>query len=251
LTADRTYYVSTTGDDTNDGLSSGAPFLTIQKAVDIVCSLDLGIFQATIQLADGTYTAGAVLKPYIGALAPTINGNSVTPTNVVINGGSSPVFYNKNGMIWSIQNLGVGTSGEWLGSINAIGAAETRFSNLNFLSGGTNRNHLMASGGGIITCYGDYSISSSGYTHCTAQACGIVTIASVTITITGTPAFSTAYARAVELSTLQLRSCNFVGSCTGKRYDANLNSIIATVGGGASYLPGSLAGTTATGAQYS
>jgi hypothetical protein len=85
LTADRTYYVATTGSDSNDGLSSGSPFATIQKAVDVVCSLDLSIYQATIQLADGTYTAGATLKQYVGALPPIIQGNTTTPANVVVN----------------------------------------------------------------------------------------------------------------------------------------------------------------------
>ena len=35
LTANRTYYVATTGSDSNNGLSAGSPFLTIQKAINV------------------------------------------------------------------------------------------------------------------------------------------------------------------------------------------------------------------------
>lgn len=40
------------------------------------------------------------------------------------------------------------------------------------------------------------------------------------------------------------------GSVTGTRYSANINGTINTFGGGANYFPGTIAGSTATGAQY-
>src|SRR6476646_2875498 len=87
LTSDRTYYVSTTGDDSNDGLTSGTPFLTIPKAIAAVASLDLKIYNPNIQLADGTYTITSEisLKQLTGAGTVTIQGNPTTPSNVVIN----------------------------------------------------------------------------------------------------------------------------------------------------------------------
>jgi HK97 family phage major capsid protein len=42
----------------------------------------------------------------------------------------------------------------------------------------------------------------------------------------------------------------FSGSATGTRYLANGNAVVFTNGGGASYLPGNAAGSTATGGQY-
>jgi len=57
LTADRTYYVATTGNDGNSGLTVGSPFLTLQKAIDVIAGdLDIRGYNLTIQLADGTYT---------------------------------------------------------------------------------------------------------------------------------------------------------------------------------------------------
>lgn len=90
LTANRTYYVRTDGSDSNNGLtnSSGGAFLTIQKAIDVTASLDLSIYDATIQISDGTYS-GFQCKTCIGSGVVSITGNSSNPDNVVINGNIS------------------------------------------------------------------------------------------------------------------------------------------------------------------
>ena len=75
-------------------------------------------------------------------------------------------------------------------------------------------------------------------------------IQSVTVTLTGTPAFTTAYAYATTTAVIIANGCTFTGGATGKYYDARLNAVINTVGGGATYFPGDAAGSTATGAQY-
>lgn len=84
LAANRTYYVATTGSDSNDGLTVGTPFLTIQKAVDTVAGLDLGIFDATISMADGAYSGPVTLKTIVGAGRCIIKGNETTPANVTV-----------------------------------------------------------------------------------------------------------------------------------------------------------------------
>ncbi|MDR1125864.1 MAG: hypothetical protein LBM64_07380, partial [Deltaproteobacteria bacterium] len=40
------------------------------------------------------------------------------------------------------------------------------------------------------------------------------------------------------------------GNVTGKRYSVSGNSICTTAGGGATFFPGTIAGTTDTGGQY-
>ena len=88
LAANRTYYVRTDGSDGNTGLANtaGGAFLTIQKAISIVAALDISIYDVTINVADGTYTAGiAITGPWIGTGSTlTITGNTTTPANCVI-----------------------------------------------------------------------------------------------------------------------------------------------------------------------
>ena len=52
--ADVTYYVSTTGSNDNDGLTAGAPFATVAKALEVISLIKWGKWTPTIQLADGT-----------------------------------------------------------------------------------------------------------------------------------------------------------------------------------------------------
>lgn len=92
LTADRTYYVRPDGSDTNTGLTNTAAgaFKTIQKAVDAAYALDCGKYKVTIQLAAGTYTAGAKIIGRLRNAYDTnrrpfqIIGDIVTPANVAI-----------------------------------------------------------------------------------------------------------------------------------------------------------------------
>jgi hypothetical protein len=90
LSANRTYYVRTDGSDANNGLANtaGGAFLTVQKAIDTVAAIDLSSYAVTIQMADGTYSGPVILKAYVGAGPVTIQGNTGTPSNVVLNSTS-------------------------------------------------------------------------------------------------------------------------------------------------------------------
>jgi hypothetical protein len=75
-------------------------------------------------------------------------------------------------------------------------------------------------------------------------------VTSKTITITGTPAFTGEFALARRVAAIQCNGNTFSGSATGVRYLADNNGVIFTNGGGATYLPGDSAGSTASGGQY-
>jgi hypothetical protein len=243
LTADRTYYVATDGSDSNDGLTAGTPFLTIQKAVDVVCSLDLSIYQATIQLADGTYTAGAVLKSYVGALPPIIQGNATTPANVVVSPSSGSCYIVRSGA-WSL--IGQKLTSSNANGISGESTSSCSIANINF--GTCASRHMQTTGS--IRIVGNYTISGSASMHMWAFMGGIFDGYLNTITLLGTPNFSDAFAFAQECGVIRLPSMTFSGSATGKRYDAHRNGVITTNGAGATYLPGNAAGTVATGGQY-
>ena len=86
LTADRTLFVRKDGHDDNDGLldtPSGA-FLTIQRAIDEVASLDLGAHNITVQIGSGLYQESVVAKTFLGAGDVVLKGDPVAPGNVII-----------------------------------------------------------------------------------------------------------------------------------------------------------------------
>lgn len=252
LASNRTYYVRTDGSDSNDGLAntSGGAFLTIQKAVDVICStLDIAAgVTATVQVGDGTYTGGVVMKQYLGSGSVVIQGNSGTPANVLVSVTSNNCFYSAAaGSPLTVKDLKVLTTTGGSCLIAANGAI-ILFNNLNF--GACVAHHKYALSGGNVTALGNYAISGSAASHENASRGGTVDTASKTVTITGTPAFSTGYAVSGASGSITNYGCTFSGSATGVRYAASLNGTINTLGSGATYFPGNSAGTTATGGQY-
>lgn len=55
----------------------------------------------------------------------------------------------------------------------------------------------------------------------------------------------------IRCSMTNFGDCTFTNAATGKRYRAEENGIVSTLGGGANFLPGNVAGTTASGGKYS
>jgi hypothetical protein len=262
LTANRTYFVRTDGSDSNNGLAdnSGGAFLTIQKAINTAAALDMSTFNVTIQVRNGTYatSTGLVLKSTVGAGKITIVGDEATPSNVVVT--TNGAMTGNDGVIlaasitttYAVRGLMLTSTatGNVLGLV-ASGISTIEFQNLNFGSGMAQ--HIRAQDGGLISATGNYTISGSGgagSSHLNAVGTGKLRIQSITVTLTGTPAFSSGFVSCLRLGVAFLNGNTFSGSATGKRYDVSENSVVFVSGAGANYLPGDAAGTTATGGQY-
>ena len=254
LTANTTFYVSTTGSNSNNGLSSGAAWLTIQHAWDAICTqYDLAGFTATIQLADGTYTTGLVaFNGHCGAGLIAINGNAATPSNVVISTTSADamVFDARVAPINVVlSNLKVTTATSGNGVRGQNHAVITLGAGLIF---GACANYQISSlSGALVNPQNGYLINGGAQAHLQFVNGTIELPTGITITLSGTPAFSQAFAAGSECGDAQITSgITFSGSATGSRYTLATNAVINTFGSGTSYLPGSTAGTTATGGQY-
>jgi hypothetical protein len=253
LTANRTYYVRTDGNDGNSGLAntSGGAFLTIQKAIDTVATLDISIYMVTVQIADGTYTGANVLKNVVGFAAAgnlVIKGNNATPANVVISTASANAF-GADGItsVWDIKDLKLQTT--TIGSgISANNGASVRYGNVNF--GVCASYHTIANLGSTITAISNYAVSGGAVSHWYSVNGSRQSANAVTVTITGTPAFSGAWALSLGNAVITCFSDTFSGSATGARYSVTGNGYLFTNGGGATYLPGNAAGSTASGGQY-
>lgn len=81
-TSDITYYVSTTGNDANDGLTSGTPFRTIQHVIDILSQIIN--HSVTVNVSNGTYSENVNIAGFSGKGSININGDtSVSSTRIV------------------------------------------------------------------------------------------------------------------------------------------------------------------------
>lgn len=253
LNANRTYYVRTNGSDSNDGLAntSGGAFLTIQKAIDVVASLDLRTFSVAINVADGTYaTTGDTvsLKSYVGSGVVTIVGNTVTPANVLISttsgscvtGAGVTGTYAISGMKFVALTAGYNCVVVTQGTRLAL--ASVNFGAANF--------QVAATTNAIVVFNSAYTISGAANIHWYATLGGFIQAAGITVTISGTPAYAQAFAWCQSHGRVSVNADTFSGSATGVRYYADTLALIDTQGGGASYLPGNSAGSTATGAIY-
>jgi hypothetical protein len=248
LSANRIYYVRSDGSDGNNGLanSSGGAFLTIQKAIDTVAALDLSIYNVTVQVADGTYAGAVVVSaPWVGSGTVTLQGNTSTPANALLSTGANDCITVLTAATLTVTGFKLTNSGAFL--LHAS-SGSIRFSLLTFGSCGSQQ--VRVTDGGRITATGNYGIDGGAGNHWSAVSNGIVRVQSKTITLTGTPAFSTAFANADLSSTVLVNGNTFSGSATGSRYAATNNAVISSGGGGATYLPGNAAGSTSTGGQY-
>jgi hypothetical protein len=254
LGAPRTYYVNAaTGSDTNDGLTAGKAFLTIQRAVDEAATWQPNSsYVITISLAAGTYA---------GFTTP-----SWTFPNIVIDGGSSSAATITGATQYLCTATGVNTvtfKNVSISNTSAISSARCLFSTFGatiILDGvrfmgmpnSLNGAFCFASSGGaiiVLSC----TLSRNAYVYFYAGSSSRVVLAGGTIIISEAVIAVNNFVGADSLGHIAAGNVTFVnpGNVTGVRYSAILNSVIHTLGGGANYFPGNSAGTVATGGQYS
>ena len=258
LTGARTYYVRTDGSDSNNGLAntSGGAFLTIQKAVNVVTdTLDTAGFAVTIQVGAGTYTGAiSMSRPVVGGGTLTLTGDTTTPSNVTLSptNVSAALMVSNRGVALSIQGFKITTTTAGHGIFGNAGGVVNVTGNVDFGAVPTNYAHIIAQYGGVVNINVGYLISGAASYHMRSEIAGsmIQSIAVATVTISGSPAFGTAFAYADTNATIYAILMTYSGTVTGKRYSSTLNSVINTAGSGANYFPGNSAGTTATGGQY-
>jgi hypothetical protein len=247
LTANRTYYVRTDGSDSNDGLtnSSAGAFATLQKAINVVATLDLSIHDATIQLGNaGTYAGATVSAPFVGGPGSSVKiiGNTGSPSSYVL---SSKLRVENFGQV-SIEGVDF-TSSNWAIDVENYALCLVTGA---VIFGACTSGHMNVQGNSSIKITANYTIDGGGPWHVICGRKSYWSGTFLTITLTGTPAFSQHFANASHLSLIDIFLNTFNGSATGVRYRSHLNSEIFTAGGGASYLPGNSAGSTATGGLY-
>ena len=251
LTAARTYYVRSDGSDGNSGLvdSSAGAFLTIAKATAVAATLDVGTHQLTIKVGNATWNENVSLPWYAGTTMPILEGNTATPASCFVNpSGGGRCIDNPSGRRWAVKGFKVATaSGAGYGISAQNAGSYIEYGQMDF--GACFLIQVAALNGGQCSAAANYSITGAAAYHWYSFDVGsLVSVASRTITITGTPAFSSAFAYAARSAWVYAVSNTYSGSATGKRYDVVKLGVIDT--NVAATLPGNVAGTFATDGKY-
>jgi hypothetical protein len=253
LTANRTYYFRSDGSDANNGLSNspGGAFLTPQQAVTtIVSSLDLAGFQVTILRGNAApCTYGVIFYPWVGGGSIIYDGGgqafTVTGADVVLMHGVCPGDVYVQNMTVSTITSGSGIKNEGCGTIRILGG-------ITFGACATDGIRTEGSNA-VIFIHNAYTITGGGATHIRCGHGGFVENynGGLAFTVTGSPNFSNAFAYCQDRAGIYLfGGCTFTGAASGTRYYADGCSTIGGTGANASYFPGSVAGSVATGGQY-
>jgi hypothetical protein len=252
LYQDTTLYISPTGSDQNDGLTPTTALATGQAAWNKAITLDLNGFNLTLQFAHGTYTqpiaCAGIVQGLGAANAIQLVGDMTSPNQVVFNMTDQTCLSAVNGAIIEAHGItfqASGTSGDLLtagtGIVAAGPGARITYGNCNF--GACQMAHILGISGGSTTNDGlPYTITGSSPSHlfCDGGQCSIL---QASVSLTGNPNFSGSFVYCSKLGSVYSHGVAFAGAATGARYFVDTNSCINTVGGGANYFPGSVAGT--------
>ncbi len=242
LTNALTVYVRSDGSDGNDGTAdtSANAFATIQAAYDSLAELDLGVdLRHTIQIADGTYDEPQIELYQLQSSAftsITLHGNDTNPENVIINNG----FYITQGTPWALYFDGIHVQSTTHPGIDVDGGW-LWWNNLSF--GDCSGEMFVAHNTATIWGNGNCRVAGNATCFFSTQSHSLFRYRSETITIVGTPAFSTAFAEAYHGGVAQVNDLTFVGSATGKRFSARDGGNLGTSTATLTYFPGDTAGT--------
>lgn len=258
LTTSLNLYVNgSTGNDLNNGLTSGTAWKKLQTAINYCKTLDGNGNPITINAA-GAFLDGFQLNgPFFNANV-TISfaaGSTINDTNTIT---GTPLCGISNGASISVVGVGAGvtlTTGASPWCFAVIDSSTLIIGGgVNF--GAANQYHLYAASGSTIFVNGSYAITGTAFCHANAAYQGQINWQAVgtqamTITFTATPTFTSTFVAANWLSLVLFNASevSFSGTFIGYKYSVVANSVLSTNGTPNSYLPGSINGSAATGGQ--
>lgn len=232
-----TLYVRADGNNNNSGLddSAGSAFLTLDYAM----SEALRFYQnAIIQVGAGTFTAGYANDAPGQVSIVGAGGGSTTIQGLIAQAGQRIDVSDCKIVSDGTGLLAAGVGAEFVASGIEFGACDYT--------------HAWAKNGGSIAL-SVYSISGGGGAHLRSGSFGTI-ICDDAATVEANLTFSDGWVVCDDgLGLIQYDGGSIdlgAFSVTGKRYDIQAGSVCNTYGGGATFLPGSVAGTTASGGQY-
>lgn len=250
-------WVRSDGNDNNSGSAndSSHAFATIQGAINAAASrLNLTGRTLTVQIG----LAGTYVGASIGQIPSVLITSAGPAASFIINNtGISPPagVFNISAGYLTLNNVTINNVNGTTHTLQASAGGAIRLTgtvNLGGVAGGSGVADLRCFPGGSISAVNTVNFNrNTGYAMY-AQGSG----ASITFLVGSTTAcagnvWGNAGIAALENASIELAGTAPTGTATGTRYTASSNGVINVFGGGANYFPGSVAGSTSTGGQYS
>jgi hypothetical protein len=256
LRAPQNYYVNgATGNDNNDGLTTGTAFATIQRALNVAITWNQNGFPVTVNVADGVYQ---------GFSLPQLNGTggcslvgSGTSTCTISGVNKSAIQSAGDSSSYNISGFALTCSGTYPPGDHGCGIMlyghTVSIHDVKFLNCG--EAHMMTISNGTLIPYNAIEIAGSAGIHIWAEWNSHLTHAQMPIepvlTISQPVAFNFfAMASSSSLMVNDYRQIIGASNVTGAKFLVSTNSVMNTAGGGLNYLPGNSAGVITTGGQY-
>lgn len=249
-------WVRSDGNNNNSGSANDAShaFQTIQGAINAASSrLNLTGRTLTIQLGlAGTYVGGT-----IGQL-PSVKITSVGPASSFIINNSGLAFpygaMEVSAGSLTLENVTLSNTNNNTHTLRvSYGGSVILTGDVVFggTAGGAGTSDIRCFAGGSVAVSGAVAFNRNvGYAlYAQGSGASISFQVGSDITCAGN-VWGGAGIAAIENASIELAGNSPTGSATGTRYTASMNGCINVFGGGASYFPGSVAGSTATGGQY-
>jgi hypothetical protein len=259
------YVSNTIGSDTlYDGTSAtiggtSGPFKTIQKALATMKKYNLGGQTFYIHLADGSYSnPTAILFPQPnGSGDVQLLGNTTNPAACAINnsGTGSACILHEGGRYF-IDGVNIATtasvSGDGGHGLWTLNGSYVLLGRIRY--GNVAGNHISCGAASNVRPMDEQIIAGSAFSHQEVYTNGVLmnqtpTNPSLTITTTVSLQYFVQASGGGQIWPVW-GTITGAANAVGSKYRATGNGVIDSQGRGASYLPGTLAGATATGGQY-
>lgn len=251
LAADLLLFVRTDGNDANTGRdnTAGSAFLTIQRAFDELVTIEQNGWNVGIIVAPGTYAEGGAViytqNPAGGGIY--LYGDAGAPSSCVISGTGTLFEFSGNDTHFFIEGFKLVSSASHAIVAGAGALVEVSAMEYGACAAGY---HLYAKEGGTIFRVNDDEITGGALAHMRAANGGRIYGETLdTTALSGTPAFSVAFAVADSLG-LITDTRTYVGSATGPRYNVSINAVIDVNGASETFYPGDAVGVKSGGGQY-
>lgn len=259
LTANTDFYVNGgTGSDVNGLGTSSSPWATQQHAIDVLmrCYDFNGPYIATVNVADGSYSAGVeAVGAFVGAtrsIPVEIKGNVANPSAVLVTDAVSNGYIAQANAGLRIRGITLSAPAAGRVGIGTSHGGRITYESMIFAACGAA--HAAATLGGVTTALADNTLIAGSAIHAFASQGATMSLANSAIVInTSSLTFSTAFVQADHNGSLLAGACNItgtgLGTVTGKRFRGVLLGTIDTdTGGNVNFFPGSVAGTADAGA---